>query len=327
MQFHLNFQPKGTQNQITHQDEILFMGSCFSEHIASRMSELKFHVNTNPFGIVFNPKSMLLNLNRMLYKDYFTVNDVFEKDRIWYSFDAHSSLYASSQFELLKRLNDLIDQWHEKIQVSSFLMLTFGSAYAYYHKQKQKVVANCHKLPQIIFDKNLLNYYEIVSEFQLFIDELKRLNPKLKIVFTVSPVKHLRDGVIENNLSKAILIQSVHQLVQQNERCLYFPAYELVADDLRDYRFYEADMAHPNLQAINYVWSKFSEVYFNEITQQMNTKLSQIHQAYLHRIMNQSSENAMKFKESFYQKCVSLKEEFPFLNLEEELTYFQTRTN
>ena len=101
MQFHLNFQPKGTQNQITHQDEILFMGSCFSEHIASRMSELKFHVNTNPFGIVFNPKSMLLNLNRMLYKDYFTVNDVFEKDRIWYSFDAHSSLYASSQFELL----------------------------------------------------------------------------------------------------------------------------------------------------------------------------------------------------------------------------------
>jgi len=327
MQFHLNFQPQVSRHQITHQDGILFIGSCFSEHIAGRMIELKFKVATNPFGVIFNPKSILISLNRILYKNYYTVNDVFEKDGLWYSLEAHSLIYAYTQHELIQKLNNLIDQWNEKMNTSSFLMLTFGSAYAYYHKQQQRVVANCHKLPQAIFDKQMLNYFEIVSDFQLLIDELKRFNPNLKLVLTVSPVKHLRDGVIENNLSKAILLQSIHQIVKQNAHCMYFPSYELVVDDLRDYRFYETDMSHPNFQATRYVWDKFSNVYFSALTQKMNTKLEQILQAHQHRILRQNSETTKKFKESFYQKCILLKEEFPYLNLEEELAYFKTHSN
>lgn len=143
-------------------------------------------------------------------------------------------------------------------------------------------------------------------------------------MFTVSPVKHLRDGVVENNLSKSILIQAVHQLVKQNTNCFYFPAYELVTDDLRDYRFYESDMAHPNTQAINYVWKKFSEVYFNDITNSINDRVKQIHQAYHHRLFNKTTETSMKFKHNFYQKCVTLQAEYNYLDLSKELHYFNT---
>ena len=322
MQFHLGFQPAISQHKITHQDEVLFIGSCFSEHIAGKMIDLKFHVKTNPLGIVFNPNSIVSSLNRIIHKKYFKEGDIFEKEGFWYSLEAHSSVYATSQKELLNSLNHLIDVWNNELKKANYLIITLGTAYAYKHKQQEKIVANCHKLPQAIFEKVLLENHEIIVDFQELIEEVKAVNPHLKWMFTVSPVKHLRDGVVENNLSKAILIQAVHQLVKQNTNCFYFPAYELVTDDLRDYRFYESDMAHPNSQAINYVWKKFSEVYFNDVTNSINERLQHIHQAYNHRLFNKTTETSLKFKNNFLQKCVILQSEFNYLDLSKEIKYF-----
>ena len=327
MQFHLGFQPAVSQHKITHQDGVLFLGSCFSEHIANRLLDLKFKIHTNPFGIVFNPNSIFSSIYRIIHKKYFKEEDVFEKEGLWYSLEAHGSVFATSKNELLKLLNHSIDIWNEEIQKANYLVVTFGSAFAYQHKQQEKIVANCHKLPQALFEKILLENHEIIVDFQELIENLKIINPNLKWMFTVSPVKHLRDGVVENNLSKAILIQAVHQLVKQNTNCFYFPAYELVTDDLRDYRFYESDMAHPNKQAINYVWKKFSEVYFNELTNEINERVLQIHQAYHHRLFNNTTETSMKFKHNFYQKCVTLQAEYNYIDLSKELYYFNTQVD
>lgn len=324
MQFHLGFQPAVSQHKITHQDGVLFLGSCFSEHIANRMLDLKFKIHTNPFGIVFNPKSIASSLYRIIHKKHFNEEDVFEKEGLWYSLEAHSSVFSTSKLELLDTLNRSIDKWNYELHKASNLVITFGSAFAYLHKQQEKIVANCHKLPQALFEKILLENHEIIVDFQQIIEDVKAINPHLKWMFTVSPVKHLRDGVVENNLSKAILIQAVYQLVKQNTNCFYFPAYELVTDDLRDYRFYESDMAHPNTQAINYVWKKFSEVYFNDATSAINERVLQIHQAYHHRLFNKTTETSMKFKHNFYQKCVTLQAEYNYLDLSKELHYFNT---
>ena len=324
MQFHLGFKPEVSQKKITHQDGVLLIGSCFSEHIGNYLSDLKFNVESNPFGIVFNPKSIEISLNRIIEKIYFNEDDVFEKEGIWFSLEAHSSVFSTTKFDLIEKLNTTIDEWNSKLTSTSFLMITVGSAFAYKSIQQNKVVANCHKLPQSIFDKLLLETQDIVLAYQILIDKLKLHYPKLNILFTVSPVKHLRDGVVENNLSKSILIQSVHNIIKNNSNCIYFPAYELVNDDLRDYRFYESDMAHPNLQAINYVWKKFSEVFFNDKTISINEKVNQIHQAYNHKLFNKETESSIKFKHQFYQKCITLQSEFPYIDLIKELQHFNT---
>jgi hypothetical protein len=327
MQFHLDFQPQVSQQKITHQDSVLLIGSCFSEHIGNHLSDLKFNIHSNPFGIVFNPKSIESDLNRIIEKKYFTEEDVFEKDGIWFSFEAHSSVFAATKSDLIAKLNITIDEWNLKLASASFLMITLGSAFAYKSIKQNKVVANCHKLPQSVFEKVLLQTQDIVTDYQILIDKLKQRYPNLKILFTVSPVKHLRDGVVENNLSKSILILSVYNIIKQNSNCVYFPAYELVNDDLRDYRFYESDMAHPNIQAINYVWKKFSEVYFNEATTLINQKLIQIHQAYNHKLFNKETQTSLKFKNNFLQKCVNLQADYAYLDLSKELHYFNSAEN
>ncbi len=324
MKFHLDFTPKISQNQINHQQGVLFMGSCFSEHIAGKLNQLKFEVDTNPFGIIFNPKSIELAINRIITKHYFTTTDIFEKDGTWFCLETHTSLFANTQFDLLQKLNALIDEWHTKLKHTKWLVITVGSAYAYKHVEQQTTVANCHKLPNTLFEKQLLQTNDIVSDYSILIENVKSINPQLQILLTVSPVKHLRDGVIENSLSKAILIQAVHQLVSKFINCSYFPAYELITDDLRDYRFYQADMAHPNHQAIDYVWQKFEQTYFSNETKLINEKLIDINLAVNHKPFNVEGDAFMQFKKTYYKKCEVLKQHYPWLNMEVELNYFTT---
>ncbi len=323
MQFHLNYNPQVSYQKISHKEALLMIGSCFSEHIGERLNELKFNVASNPFGIVFNPESIRLMLDRIIEKQYFKENDAFEKDGQWFCFDAHSSVSAGTKTGLLKLLNALVDEWNRKLKTADVLIVTFGSAFAYQHKAQQHIVANCHKLPQTVFHKLLLEPQEIIEGYKTLIDKLQVVNPALSILFTVSPVKHLRDGVEENSLSKAILLQSIHKLVKTYEQCFYFPAYELVNDDLRDYRFYKKDMAHPTEQAIDYVWQKFAAVYFNEETGLLIEKLEQIAQAMNHRFLNESSETTLNFKKKFYDKCLLFQSHYPFLDLSAELNYFK----
>lgn len=322
MQLHLNYNPPINKRKISHQDEVLFIGSCFSEHISKRLIDLKFKVDSNPYGIVFNPASIELLLNRIIAKNYFNETDVFEKDGSWFTLQAHSSIRQTTKQELLEALNLTLNEWHKKLQTADFLIITFGSAFVYRGKQKNEFVTNCHKLPASQFEKELLENNVIVPAYNALIERLKLFNSKLQLLFTVSPVKHLRDGVVENTLSKAILIQAVHHIVKQHSNCFYFPAYELVNDDLRDYRFYEADMAHPNKQAIDYVWQKFANVFFTEETQNINSNLSEITQAYAHRPFNDNSEAHLKFKKNYFLKCSELTKKYTWLDLREEVNYF-----
>ncbi len=322
MSFHLAFNPKKSDHKITHQQSLLFIGSCFSEHISHQLSALKFQVSSNPFGIVFNPKSIELLLIRIIEKNYFNEKDILEKEGIFFCLDTHTSFSDTNRDHLLNTLNQTIESWHSKLKTTHWLVITFGSAYAYQDKNQNKVVANCHKLPAAYFTKHLLSVSAIVSDYQLLVDKLKVFNPKLHILFTVSPVKHLRDGIIENNLSKAVLIQSEHHLIEKNNQCSYFPSYELVNDDLRDYRFYEADMAHPNQQAIDYVWKKFENVYFAEKTKLLNDRIQEITAAMNHKPFRIESESFSSFKKTMYRKCQAIIKEEEWLNLDKELTYF-----
>jgi hypothetical protein len=324
MQFHLNYNPPVSYQKISHKDALLMMGSCFSEHIGDRLNDLKFNLHSNPFGIVFNPENIRTALDRMIEKKQFKDADVFEKDGLWFSFEAHSSISANTKKDLINTLNAITDEWSRKLKTADFLVITLGSAFAYEHKGQKQIVVNCHKLPQALFTKVLFEPHDLIQNYTVLIEKLKQFNPSLNILFTVSPVKHLRDGVEENSLSKAILLQTVHRLVKTFDHCFYFPAFELVNDDLRDYRFYKEDMAHPNEQAIDYVWQKFMAVYFNEETCLLCEQLEQISQAMRHRVFNTRSETAINFKEKFYDKCLLFQSHYPFLDLTAELNYFKT---
>ncbi len=315
MRFHLDFQPKKSPHSIQHQEEILFLGSCFSEHIAHKLEQLHFSVNTNAFGIVFNPISIEKILHRIINNFFFNENDVFEKNSLWYCLEAHSAIFGTTKNELIEKLNNIINHWHLKLKNAEWLFITMGSAYGYENIEQKKIVANCHKLPQNNFEKKLLSTETITDAYSKLIKDIHQFNPQLKIIFTVSPVKHLRDGVIENSLSKATLISAVHKLTQSNSSCFYFPAYELVTDDLRDYRFYKEDMAHPNQQAIDYVWQKFSECYFTSETNQLNKQLHEINLAKTHKPLQPDSLAFLEFKKNHEQQCETLMLQYPWLKL------------
>ncbi len=315
MQFHLNFQPKKSLCNISHQEGILFLGSCFSEHVAHKLEQLYFNVNTNVFGIVFNPISISKSLHRIINQTYFNENDVFQKNNLWYCLEVHSTIFGMTKNELLEKLNNGIKQWQEYLKNAEWLIITMGSAYGYKHIERQEIVANCHKLPQSNFEKVLLNTDTIIDAYSKLIQDIHQFNPQLKIIFTVSPVKHLRDGVIENSLSKATLILAIHQIIKNNASCFYFPAYELVIDDLRDYRFYKEDMAHPNQQAIDYVWQKFSDVYFTAETNQLNKQLHDINLAKTHKPLQPNSLAFLEFKKNYELQCESLMSQYPWLKL------------
>ncbi len=321
---HLNYTPPRSLVDITHSDKVLLIGSCFAESIGEKLLSNKFQTLINPNGILFNPISIATALHSYLQPE--TRNPKLETSNgLYASFDHHGSFSSTTKEELEHKIISSRKEAHQFLKEAKFLVITFGSAFAYRHLKTNLIVANCHKLPQQDFKKELLSVETIVSEYRSLIAELKKINPALNIILTVSPVKYLRDGLTENNLSKSILIQSVHQLTTAN--CLlpteYFPAYELVNDDLRDYRFYKEDMAHPNELAINYVWEKFSDTYFKDSTKQLNTQITELTTAAAHRPIHENTETHSQFKKAYLQKCQQLEKEFSFLNLTNEKNIFQ----
>lgn len=322
MHFHLNLDTGISTELIQHRQKLLLMGSCFSEHIGNRLNDLKFDCHPNPFGIVFNPGSMHKALTRIVDQQEFRDNDVMEYKGSWLSPEAHSSLNKTTKTELLDTLNAHRTEWYEHLKRADWLILTFGSAYYYELNDSGSIVANCHKLPAKRFTKKLAEPSAIIDSYLALLEKIRILNPGLKVILTVSPVKHLRDGVVGNNLSKSILCLSSHSIVNASGNTFYFPAYELVSDDLRDYRFYEADMAHPNRQAIDYVWQKFSGSYFDENTRTLLDRLTALNAAHRHRPLQPDTPAFVDFKKAQLQHCKKLQHDFPYLDLQQETDYF-----
>lgn len=252
--------------EINHNHKIYLSGSCFSDHIYERLKHSGFSCEKNAHGIIFNPISIKESISDLIHKRVYSLKDLHTFNNRWFSFNHHGSFSSDDPESLIEKINKTISDHHSFLKTSEHLFITFGSAWAYEHLQSGMFVANCHKQPIQNFGKKILKPEDIFNEYKDFLGELKNFNPNLNIYFTISPVKHLKDGIHENFLSKSSLVWSIHLLKEQFGSIFYFPAFELVNEDLRDYRFYEKDMAHPNELAIDYVWERFSEAYFNANT-------------------------------------------------------------
>jgi hypothetical protein len=301
MKFHLNFAPEKSPNEINHTHNIFLIGSCFTENIAHKLTEYEFKTYSNPSGILFNPASILHCLNSLIQEKAFDEKHLLQRDTTFLSYQHHSFIHASDKNQLTEKINSENAKAVTFLKESNFLIITFGTAFTYRHLELNEVVANCHKQASSVFEKKLLEVNTIVNDYSLFVLALQKINPNLNILLTVSPVKHLKDGVVENNVSKATLLLSIHELVKKHSNCSYFPAYELVTDDLRDYRFYKQDLAHPNDMAINYVWEKFSDCFFSAETKQFNQGIQKLNAALNHR-SNVSSPKELEKLNDFIDK-------------------------
>lgn len=314
MKFHLNYSPKKSSLPINHKQRLLLLGSCFAENIGQILKDSKFNALVNPSGILFNPQSISNCLNSAIGNKPIKEELLLEREGLFYSYFHHTSFSSSSKKELFDRVNLITNDLHHFLKETDILLLTFGSAFTYFHKELNETVANCHKQPGSVFDKKLMEVEEIVSSYSDLIKALKIFNPDLKIIFTVSPVKYLKDGVEENNLSKSTLLLGIHKLISRHSDCYYFPAFELVNDDLRDYRFYKEDLAHPNQQAIDYVWQKFGECYFDSKTNELNQQINKLNLALNHRQMQENSLEADKLKSFIEKQKQEIKKLDPTIN-------------
>lgn len=321
MDFRLEFTPKPFDVKINHQQNLLLVGSCFTEQIGSKLSNHKLSVLDNPNGILFNPVSITKSISSYISNRQYKEADLFYQNECWNSWEHHSRFSHPDKAECLQGINASQHQAHDFLKKADWLLITLGSAFVYALENKA-VVANCHKVPTDKFTKRLLAAGDIFADLQQMIEKAIAFNASLKIIFTISPVRHLRDGFVENNRSKAALIQAVHQLVEKNSNCFYFPAYELVIDDLRDYRFFAEDMVHPNYAATNYVWEKFITTCIDEPSQQLMKAIAVIAAARNHKPFNPTSEQHKKFLQTNLEKVKKLQQQFPYLDLQAEADYF-----
>jgi hypothetical protein len=321
MQFRLEFEPKSLLPKINIADNIMLLGSCFTEHMNDKLSQFKFNTLQNPHGVLFNPTSISDAILTYKNLDLVKPESLFFNQGLWNHWSFHSSRSKTEVNESSDFMNSHIKQGNEFLKKADWLIITFGSAFVY-EINHHEVVANCHKIPANRFSKRMLQVDEIVESYGSVINEIKEFNPSLKIIFTVSPVRHSREGFVENNRSKAALILSIDKLVSNYLNCYYFPSYELVIDDLRDYRFYAEDMVHPNYLATQYVWEKFAASSIDGKSREIFKELEQINNAVKHRPLHPNSDEHKKFIAKFSALVESLSFRLPSLNFDFEKQFF-----
>jgi hypothetical protein len=320
--FRTTVKPLKSDFSISHTSKILMMGSCFAENIGGKLNSLKFHVDLNPFGVLFNPLSLVKCLERLVANQPLAETELFYHNERWHSFMHHSKFSSTDKRKCLAQMNDRIKFSAKFIQEADYLILTFGTSWVFYHAETKQPVSNCHKLPSRVFERKILSPHDVVSYCKGLFLKLRTINPNLKIILTVSPVRHLKDGAEANLLSKSILLVAVHELCQLGYAS-YFPAYEIMLDDLRDYRFYDTDMVHPSPLAVEYIFEKFGNSFFNEEKQQINKDIIPIMNASKHRPDNPDSNAHKVFVKQILEKISLLENSFPCLDFTEEKSMFQ----
>ncbi len=321
MDFRAAFTPRPFGTLINYRHKLLLAGSCFTENMGDKLRQHKFGVLENPHGILFNPVSIARSVTTYIENKRYTADDLFYHHELWGSWDHHTRFSDINQAVCLEKINRSQEEAHTFLKEADWVLLTLGSAFVY-ELENKRVVANCHKVPADKFNRRLLAVEEVLSVLDNLIHRLLMFNPKLNIIFTISPVRHLREGFIDNNRSKAVLIQAVHHLVGKFNKLFYFPAYELVIDDLRDYRFYAEDMVHPNYLATNYVWEKFIATCIDLPTAAMMKQVYALRAALVHKPFNPQSNEHKKFLAAYLEKTKALQAEYPGLDFATELDYF-----
>lgn len=323
MEFFLPFAIPPTPHHISYQSKIMLIGSCFSEEIGARLHDRKFNIIQNPSGIVYHPLIISDMLMRCITVEFFTQADIFESNGVWHSWQHHSSFSGYSKDAVLEKINQNLKVAAEFLRSATHVILTPATAFAYYLKDHDRLVANCHKQPASIFSKKLSDSVEIVDAFAEALKRLKKLNPNISVMITISPVKHLRDGAVLNNLSKANLFRAVHLLKEQIDDLYYFPSFEIMNDELRDYRFYKNDMAHPNAIAVDYIFEKFCTATLERETFNIMLKVEEILKASAHRPALPETQAHKKFLTSQLNKIAALEKQYPFLDFKEEVLSFK----
>lgn len=309
---------------IRYGDRILLAGSCFTEHIGDALRDWKFNTLQNPNGILFDVSSVASSLISYIEPRGYTADDLVFLNELWQSWQHHSIFSGVDRDEVLREINVSQQRAHAFLKQADWLVITLGSSFSYRLVDGGQPVANCHRAPGKVFAKHLMTIQEIQTALDGCLYQLFYFNPGLKVIFTVSPVRHIRDGVVENNRSKARLIESVHHLVNKFDRLYYFPAYELVIDVLRDYRFYDIDMVHPNYPATQFVLEKFTEYGIDAASRPLMEELRKLVMARRHRPMHPGTGAHLRFLREQYEKAAALAAQYSFLDLSEELTYFST---
>ncbi|TFV97143.1 GSCFA family protein [Algoriphagus kandeliae] len=310
---------------ISHQSKILSMGSCFAQSMGTKMEAHKFDISINPFGTIFHPMALADLLKMALEKGPIDENLIVEREGNYFHYSAHSDLFGISKEDLLQKLNKQLEIARESLLEVSHLILTFGTAWIYELKNSRRV-ANCHKQPQKIFQKRLTELEEMKVSLKEVFKELTSINPNLNIILTVSPVRHIKDGIPENQLSKSLLRVLCHQLEKEFDSFAYFPSYEIMMDELRDYRFYKEDRIHPTEEAENYIWEKWMKTYFSSETQQKVNEIAKVMRELAHRPLNPHSESHRKFLQNLLGKLERLNSEFDF-SIEIERVKSQLKTS
>ncbi|WP_294080413.1 GSCFA domain-containing protein [Proteiniphilum sp. UBA5384] len=307
--------------QIDHTTRMMLFGSCFSENIGRKLQYYKFRLDLNPFGILYNPFSISAAIRRLLGAESFSEADLVSCNGIFHSLMHHGQFSSSDKDTCLRNISDRFECAAGNIRQTDLFLITFGSAYVYQWKESGVIVGNCHKFPSNMFHRFRLSVGEVIEEWSEIITALKAVQPKIQLLFTVSPVRHWKEGVHENQLSKSVLHLAIDKLQHLfPDNVYYFPAYEVMIDDLRDYRFYENDMIHPSSVAIDYIWQLFGKTFFSDHTMKINEEWEQIRKALDHRPIYPGTNAHNKFMKDTRRKLNEFILKFPEISCDETNT-------
>ena len=326
MQFQTHIQIRPFENKIDHREPILSLGSCFADNIAKRLQRAKFNTTAAPTGILFNPESIARTIERFdrarENKSCLpTMQELHQANGVWYNHDFHSSLSHIDADIALSQMSEAVRRGAEALASAKVVIITFGTAFIYRLHESGEVVANCHKQPQRLFSREMLSTEDIVQRYNAL---LQGPLANKRVIFTLSPVRHLGDGLEQNSLSKATLRVAIAEVVAKNNNTDYFPSYEIMMDELRDYRFYADDMAHPSTLAVEYIWERFMQTALSGATLDAIKRIEHITAAAEHRPFNPESDAHRAFCRKMLTECELLQNEIPDICLDKEKEHFKT---
>ena len=314
MQFRTQIPILKSGHAIDYDAKVVSLGSCFAVNMAEKLDYFKFRNSCNPFGILFHPVAIEKLVRYSVLGKLFTVKDIFFHNERWHCYDAHSDLSTANQQELLENLNSIVQNLKKQLVESSHIIITYGTSWVYRCIESDAVVANCHKVPQKQFNKELLSIAKIQESIAATVALVQSINQKVTFIFTVSPVRHIKDGFVENQLSKAHLISALHASFDFKQSAVnYFPSYEIMMDELRDYRFYNEDMLHPSALAVNYIWDCFKEAHIASSAFETMEAVSTIQKSLQHRSFNPTSESHQKFEANLRAKIAKVVSQYSFM--------------
>ena len=320
MEFRTTVKTGENRGWLHHSDNVVLLGSCFSENIGAKLHGALIDATVNPLGTLYNPMSIACGVMRLIDNEPVAGRDLFMQGGVWNSYDFHSRYSLPDKQATIDRMNQRITEGHNALRQAQLLTITLGTSIVYRLKSTNEVVANCHKVPQHEFDRKMATVDEMVLTLDLMLKRLHEFNPGLRVIFTVSPIRHIADGLDTNSLSKASLRVAIQNVMAQHrEWCDYFPAYEIMMDDLRDYRFYTSDMVHPSDVAVEYIWQTFQATYLDDRSALAVSRCERIYKRLQHRPMSANRETVDRFNTDTASVVRNLIKEYPYLAQNVEL--------